>query len=65
VTLQIQVPAEAILTGAAKTHQITKLDGSGTRETVTWVVRGSPGGEIEVSVRSQKSGSDSATVTLR
>ena len=65
VTVQIQVPTEAILTGAAKTHQIAKLDGSGTRETIKWVVRGSPGSEIEISVRTQKSGSDSATVILR
>lgn len=65
VTVQIQVPSESILTGAAKTHQITVLDGSGTRETIKWIVRGSPGSEIEISVRTQKSGSDSATVTLR
>ena len=65
VTVQIQVDQTAILTGASKTYQINKLDGSGTRETVSWVIRGRPGSTIEIRVRAQKGGTDSANVTLR
>lgn len=65
VTVQIQVDPDAILTGAAKTHRIQKLDGSGTRESVSWVIRGRPGAAVEIRARAQKGGTDSATVTLR
>lgn len=65
ITVQIQVPPESILTGASKTHQIRQLEGSGTRETVSWVIRAGAGSTVEIRVRSQKSGSDTATVTLR
>jgi hypothetical protein len=65
VTVQIQIDPESILTGAAKTHQITSLDGSGTRGRVTWVIKGDPGSTIEIRLRAQKGGSDSVTVTLR
>ncbi|MDX1392779.1 MAG: M14 family metallopeptidase [Gemmatimonadota bacterium] len=63
-TIQIQVPPEQILSGAQKTVTVQQLSGSGTRRTVTWVIRGQPGSRIEIRVRSQKGGSDSATVTL-
>ena len=65
VSVQIQVSPDDILTGADKTTMIAKLDGSGTRETVTWVIRGRPGSNVEIRVRAQKGGSDTATVTLR
>jgi hypothetical protein len=65
VTVQIQVDPDAILTGAAKTHRIQKLDGSGTTERVTWVIQGAAGSSVEIRLRAQKGGSDSATVTLR
>lgn len=64
-TVQIQVPTEAVLTGSAKTSTIQKLDGSGSRERFTWVIRGQAGTSVEIRVRSQKGGSDTATVTLR
>jgi hypothetical protein len=64
-TVQIQVEPDQILTGAAKTSTIQKLDGSGAREKFTWVIRGRQGASVEIRVRSQKGGSDSATVTLR
>ncbi|MEQ9401483.1 MAG: M14 family metallopeptidase [Longimicrobiales bacterium] len=65
VTVQIQVPPEDILTGDDKTAEFPRLDGSGSRRTVTWVVRGRPGASVEIRVRAQKGGSDTATVTLR
>ena len=63
-TIQIQVDPEQIVSGAQKSVTVQQLLGSGTRHTVTWVIRGQPGSQIEVRVRSQKGGSDSATVTL-
>lgn len=65
VSVQIQLPPDDILTGADKTTMIPRLDGSGARETVTWVITGRPGATVEIRVRAQKGGSDTATVTLR
>jgi hypothetical protein len=64
-TVQIQVPPEGILTGAAKTARIPNLAGSGSRESFTWVIRGREGSQVEIKLRAQKGGTDSATVTLR
>jgi hypothetical protein len=64
-TVQIQVPPEAMLTGAAKTSTVQRLDGSGARERFTWVVRGRQGATVEIRARSQKGGTATATVTLR
>lgn len=64
VLVQIQVDADDILTGAAKSHRIQKLDGSGARERVSWVIRGSAGSSVEVRVRSEKGGTDSSTIVL-
>jgi hypothetical protein len=63
-SVQLQVDPEAILTGADKTTSVGVLNGSGTREEVTWVIRGRPGAQVEIRLMSQKSGHDSATVTL-
>jgi hypothetical protein len=63
--VQIQVPPEDILTGAAKTSRIMAMDGSGTREEFTWVIRGREGAQVEITLLSQKGGTDTATVTLR
>ncbi len=64
-TVQIQVDPENVLTGDAKTGRAARLEGSGGRASFSWVIRGSDGDEVEILVRSQKGGSDSATVTLR
>jgi hypothetical protein len=64
-TVQIQVPPEAVLTGAAKASTIPRLDGSGAREEFTWVIRGQPGAAVEIRARSQQGGTTTATVTLR
>lgn len=63
--VQIQVDPDAVLTGAAKTTMIQRLDGSGARERVSWVIRAPRGGSVEIRVRSQKGGTDTATLTLR
>jgi len=63
--VQIQVPPEDILTGADKSSRIQQLDGSGTRESFTWVIRGREGSRVEIQLRSEKGGTDTATVTLR
>ena len=64
VLVQIQVDADAIVTGAQKSHRIPKLDGSGARQTITWVIRGRDGDSVEIRVRSEKGGMDTETVRL-
>jgi hypothetical protein len=64
-TVQIQVAPEAILTGASKTARIGNLAGSGSRESFTWVIQGREGSQVEIKLRAQKGGTDSATITLR
>jgi hypothetical protein len=64
-TVQIQVDPESILTGAAKTARVANLTGSGSRESFTWVIQGREGSQVEIKLRAQKGGTDSATVTLR
>ena len=64
-TIQIQVEPDAVLTGADKTSAIRSLDGSGSRERFTWVIRGRSGQEVEIRVRAEKGGTDVATVTLQ
>jgi hypothetical protein len=64
VLVQIQIDPDDIITGAAKSHRITKLDGSGARERVSWVIRGNAGSSVEVRVRAEKGGSDAGTIIL-
>lgn len=63
--VQIQVDPDDILTGASKSSLIRRLDGSGNRESFSWVINGREGAQIEIKVRAQKGGTDTATVTLR
>jgi len=63
--VQLEVAPEDILTGDAKTSFFQSLEGSGSRESYTWVVRGREGAQVTLTVRSQKGGSDTATITLR
>jgi hypothetical protein len=63
--VQIQVDPDDILSGADKTASVGILNGSGGRQSVTWVIRGRQGAQVEVRLQSQKSGRDTATVTLR
>ncbi len=63
--VQIQVDSESILTGDAKSSRVQRLEGSGSRASFSWVIRGNNGQSVEIFVRSQKGGTDTATVTLR
>ena len=62
---QLGIDPDNLLTGAAKTSFFSRLNGSGSRESYTWVIQGRQGASFELKVRSQKGGSDSATITLR
>ena len=64
-TVQIQIAPEDLITGDDKTSTIQRLDGSHGREHFEWVIRGREGTRVEITVRAQKGGSDSASVTLR
>jgi hypothetical protein len=63
--VQIQVPAENIVTGAPKAMRIASLNGSNSRQRISWVIRGRSGTAVEINVLAQKGGTDSATVTLK
>jgi hypothetical protein len=63
--VQIQVVPEAVLSGDEKTTFIRQLEGSGARERVSWLIRGNQGSTVDIVVRSDKGGTDTATVTLR
>ncbi|NKB89338.1 MAG: hypothetical protein GKS06_14055 [Acidobacteria bacterium] len=63
--VQIQVDPDDVLTGDAKSATVRRLEGSGGRASFSWVIRGQEGSDVEIRVRSQKGGTDSATVTLR
>ncbi len=65
VMVQLGVDPETIITGDNKTNFINALAGSGTRQSYHWVVRGRAGSQVELKLRSQKSGSQSVTMTLR
>ena len=65
ILVQIQVPAENIVTGAPKAMRIASLNGSNSRQRISWVIRGRSGAAVEINVLAQKGGTDSATVTLK
>ena len=65
VMVQLGVPPETIITGSEKTNSIPSLAGSGNRQSYEWVIKGKPGSTVTLKVVSQKSGSDSATLTLK
>lgn len=65
VLLQLGVPPESIMTGSPKSVQIPTLAGSGTRQSFEWVIKGTPGSTVTLKAVSQKSGTDTATLTLR
>ncbi len=64
VMVQIQVDPDDIVTGDDKSATVQRLEGSGTRHTFSWVIRGNAGDRLEIRMRSQKGGSDTATVRL-
>jgi hypothetical protein len=65
IMVQLGVPPESILTGNEKTTQIPALAGSGSRQSFEWVIKGAPGSIVTLKAVSQKSGTDTATLTLR
>ncbi len=65
VTVQIQIEPEAVMTGNSKTSTVASLAGSGARESFTWIIRGKRGDTIDITLRAQKGGSDTTSVTLR
>jgi hypothetical protein len=65
VMVQLGVPPESIITGAEKTNSIQALAGAGSRQSFEWVIKGQPGSSVILTVQSQKSGTDRATIALR
>jgi hypothetical protein len=65
VMVQLQIPPEDLISGDPKTSFFPSMDGSGSRESLTWIIQGEQGDQIELLLRSQKSGTQTATLTLR
>jgi hypothetical protein len=65
LVVQLGVPPESIVTGNQKTTQVATLAGSGTRQSFEWVIKAVPGSTVTLKAVSQKSGTDTATLTLR
>jgi hypothetical protein len=65
VVVQLGVAPESIVTGDQKTTQVPTLAGAGTRQSFEWIVKGTSGSTVVLKAISQKSGSDTATLTLR
>ena len=63
--VQLQIPPDDLISGSPKTTFFPALAGSGSRESFTWVIRGERGAQVELRLRSQKGGHDSAMLTLR
>ena len=63
--VQIEVPSADIVTGSPKSVRIPNLNGSNSRQKITWVIRGKPDASVVINVLAQKGGTDSATVTLK
>ena len=63
--VQIEVPSTDIVTGSPKSVRLPNLNGSNSRQRITWVIRGKPDATVRISVLAQKGGTDSATVTLK
>ncbi len=65
VMVQLRIPPEDLISGDPKTSFFPSLDGSGSRESFTWIIQGDDGAQIELLMRSQKSGTQTTTLTLR
>jgi hypothetical protein len=65
VMVQLGVPPDSIITGNEKTSSISTLAGTGTRQSYEWVIKGKPAQAITLKIVSQKSGTDTATITLQ
>ena len=65
IMVQLGVPPESIITGNEKTNHINALAGSGTRQSFEWIIKGKPAQAITLKVVSQKSGTDTAIITLQ
>lgn len=63
--VQIDVPAENIVTGAAKSMRVQNLTGSNSRERITWVIRGKTNASVAITVLAQKGGTASTSVILK
>jgi len=65
IMVQLGVAPDSIISGNEKTNSISSLAGSGTRQSFEWIIKGKPAQAITLKVVSQKSGADSATITLQ
>jgi hypothetical protein len=63
--VQLQVPPDDIVSGAAKTNYVPTIAGSGRRQSYEWIIKGKPGSTVDVRVMSHKGGTVVEKVTLK
>jgi hypothetical protein len=63
--VQLEVPPDAIVSGAPKTNFFPALAGSGRRQTYEWIITGKPGSTVNVRVVAQKGGTATQALTLK
>jgi hypothetical protein len=63
--VELGVDPKDVIAGNERRNFITALAGSNTLQSYEWIVRGKPGSTVTLKVVSQKSGTDSATLTLK
>jgi murein tripeptide amidase MpaA len=63
--VELGVEPKDVIAGSERRILITALAGSNTLQSYEWIVRGKPGSTVTLKVVSQKSGTDSATLTLK
>jgi hypothetical protein len=63
--VELGVEPKDIIAGNERRIFITALAGSNTLQSYEWIVKGKPGSTVTLKVVSQKSGTDSATLTLK
>jgi murein tripeptide amidase MpaA len=63
--VELGVESKDVIAGNERRNFITALAGSNTLQSYEWIVKGKPGSTVTLKVVSQKSGTDSATLTLK
>lgn len=63
--VQLGVPPDDLVSGAAKTSFFPTLAGSGRRQAYEWIIKGKPGSTITLKAVAQKGGTATTTLTLK
>ena len=62
--VRLDIPNEQVVTGQ-RVNKLWSVPGSGGREQIRWIIRGTDGGLLKITVYSEKFGQFERAVTLR